>query len=100
MQYKVYNSILRRSLIKAAAEVAALFEPLNSSQQEGSRTAEPQPSVYSGSFDALRSVYTNAQRLKLDIFDKFDGNGDFIIDRMELNQFVFKLLKSNMLDAT
>jgi hypothetical protein len=100
VQFKVYNSILRRSVIKKASEFAASFVPPNVSQQEGSLIAQPPPSTCSGSFAALQSVYSNAQRLKFEIFDKFDRNGDLCIDRNELNQFVFKLLKSNMLDDT
>jgi hypothetical protein len=88
IQFKVYNSILRRNVLGSASDVAGKF------------CRKEDASTLSGSFDALQSIYANAQRLNVEVFERFDDNGDLCIDRRELNVVIQRLLKDNKLDDT
>jgi len=60
--------------------------------------AEPPPSTLVGSYKALSSVYTSAEILKVDVFDKFDLDGNFRINRAEVNTVLSSLLSKGQLD--
>jgi len=60
--------------------------------------AEPPPSTLVGSYKALSSVYTSAEILKVDVFDKFDLDGNFRINRTEVNTVLSSLLSKGKLD--
>jgi hypothetical protein len=102
MQFKVYNSILRRNVMKSS--IADKFTRPNSSQQEVGKTADPSTAPYPsaapcfGSYAALQSVYTSAQRLKLEIFERFDRDGNLCIEKKELNDVIHNLLIDKNLD--
>jgi hypothetical protein len=87
MQYKVYNGILRKT-----KEITEKF--VGDVVASDAQDAKPAPSSSATSWGALRVVYTNAELLRRQVFEKFDGNSDLCIDRKEVNETIIKLLKS------
>ena len=87
MQYKVYNNILRKKKDIAEKFIGDVVAP-------DAQDAKPAPSSSATSWGALRAVYANAELLRLQVFEKFDRNSDLCIDRTEVNETIFKLLKS------
>ncbi len=94
VQFRVYNSILRRNVLGQASSVAGSF-----CGKEDGCSDHLKPST-SGSFYALQSTYAIAQRLNVEVFERFDRNGDLCIDRKELNDVIQQLLQDKKLDDT
>ena len=86
MQYKVYNNILRKTKGFAERFVGDLVA-------SDAQDAKPAPSSTATSWGALRVVYSDAELLRLQVFEKFDRNSDLCIDRTEVNETIIKLLK-------
>ncbi len=86
------------------SDIADEFLRPNVSQREVGKTADPATIPYPsatpcfGTYAALQSVYTSAQRLKLEIFEQFDCNGDLRIEKKEFNDVIQNLLKEKNLD--
>jgi hypothetical protein len=89
MQYKVYNNILRKTKGFAEKFIGDVVAP-------DAQDAKPAPSSSATSWSALRAVYASAELLRLQVFEKFDrnGNSDLCIDRTEVNETIIKLSKS------
>ncbi len=86
----MYNGILRRKVSKKDAAIASFFL--------GNDVSNELIATPSSTYDAIASVYTNAERLLLVIFNKFDSDEDLCISIQEMNAAVSVLLQNNMLD--
>jgi hypothetical protein len=104
MQYKVYNDILRRSVVKSPIihkEFLGKNEFVEAKDilLPGAQDASAASTTLTSSLVALQAVYASAQFLKLEIFGKkFDHDADMCIDRRELNKVIISLLESKRLD--
>lgn len=100
IQFSVYNGILRREILpkKKGEEdppsIASLF--LGSDFGEG--ISKGPAAAPSAAYDAIASVYTNAETLLLLIFNKFDKNEDLCISAQEMNEAISDLLRMGKLD--
>jgi hypothetical protein len=102
MQFEVYNAILRRSLqIKGNQTLLDHFikPDAHPTKQPPAILPEHQVPPELSSSSALESVYTEAERLTLRVFnEKFDPNGDLRVDRKELNLVIQSLLQEKNLN--
>ncbi len=102
IQFSVYNGILRREILpKKKVEkvddppsIASLF--LGSDFGEG--ISKGPAAAPSAAYDAIASVYTNAESLLILIFNKFDKNEDLCISAQEINEAISDLLRKGKLD--
>jgi hypothetical protein len=95
MQFAVYNGILRREMIpKPKSDILSPFLGSSFGEKFNTGLAVTPSSTY----DALKSVYTNAERLLLLIFERFDRNEDLCIQAEEFKDAIDGILQKKMLD--